>query len=68
MTVEQAVMVLYAIGQLVGTAHLVWRVGNIERRLGNGNPSTFMRRDVAVEKHNEYERRLAALEEPKGGE
>jgi hypothetical protein len=63
-TIEQAVMVLYAIGQLAGTAHVVWRIAQVERKLGNGTPGIFMRRDVATEKSAEIERRLKALEEP----
>jgi hypothetical protein len=60
-------MVLYAIGQLAGTAHVVWRIGQVENKLGNGKPGIFMRRDVGVEKHAEIERRISALESQQGG-
>jgi hypothetical protein len=60
-------MVLYAVGQLAGTGHLLWRVGCIEKKLGNGGPGTFMRRDVGVEKHAEIERRISALETQREG-
>jgi hypothetical protein len=64
-TTEQGIMILYAIAQIGGTGHLLWRLKIIEEKMGNGRPGIFARRDVLEQKHEGLDRRISALENAK---
>lgn len=75
LTLQDIILMVYALGQIAGTVALAWRVSRVEEVLGNGKPGKFVTRtEVALMKEaSEADRKeirawVGKLEERIGGQ